>query len=62
MLSNGNLWKRCRHLDIRQPVQSFLYRAMNDATWVDDFWSDIPGYEQRVKCASLIPTGLDGSH
>ena len=55
-LPDPSLWKGCRNPDIRRPVQSFLYRALNDALRISDFWSRIPGFEQRARCASCDAT------
>lgn len=51
-LSDHSLWNGCRNPDIRRPIQSFLYRAIKNALRIGDFWSRIPGYEQRTRCTS----------
>ena len=59
--SNSHLWLKCRHPDIRRPVQTFLYKALHGAFRIGNFWNDIPQYEQRAHCASCneSPESLD---
>jgi len=51
-LPDRNIWKGCRHPDIRRPIQTFLFKAINDALRIGDFWSRIPNFEQRARCHS----------
>ena len=46
------IWIGCRHRDIRRPIQSFLYKAINNALRIGEFWERIPNFEQRARCAS----------
>ena len=60
-MTNTNLWTRCRHPDIRRPVQAFLYRAMNGALQIGQFWDNIPQHAHKSHCASCnaSPESLD---
>ena len=55
-LTNRNLWKGCRHQDIRRPVQAFLYKAINNTLRIGEFWERIPNLEHRARCASCDAT------
>ena len=59
--SNSHLWLKCRHPDIRRPIQTFLYKALHGAFRIGDFWNDIPQLAQRAHCASCneSPESLD---
>lgn len=46
------LWFGCRHRDIRKPIQTFLYKALNNTLQVGAFWEQIPNLEHRARCAS----------
>jgi len=50
--SDPHLWIKCRHPDIRHPIQTFLYKALHGAFWIGDFWNNIPQYVHRVHCSS----------
>lgn len=50
--TNRAIWKGCRNQDIRRPVQTFLFKAINDALRIGDFWSRIPNLENRARCSS----------
>ena len=51
-LHNRSIWKGCRHQDVRRPIQAFLYKAINRALRIGDFWTNIPTFEQRAHCPS----------
>lgn len=44
-LPNHSIWKGCRHRDIRHLIQTFIFKAINDALRIGDFWSCIPNLE-----------------
>ncbi|KAG2749053.1 RnaseH-domain-containing protein [Suillus brevipes Sb2] len=44
------IWKGCRHKDILKKVQMFIYKTLNNAYRIGDFWSKIPAYEHRAMC------------
>ncbi|KAG1765351.1 hypothetical protein EDD22DRAFT_978790 [Suillus occidentalis] len=48
--TNATIWKGCRHKNIMKKVQMFLYKMLNNAYRIGDFWSKIPTYEHRVTC------------
>ena len=50
--SDPHLWIKCRHPDIRHPIQMFLYKALHGAFRIGDFWNDIPQYAHRAHCSS----------
>ena len=60
-MTDTNLWLKCRHPDIRRPVQAFLYKALNGALRIGQFWDDIPQHAHRAHCASCnaSPESLD---
>ncbi|KAG1763615.1 hypothetical protein EDD22DRAFT_979328 [Suillus occidentalis] len=44
------IWRGCRNKDITKNVQMFIYKTLNNAYRIGDFWSPIPTYEHRAKC------------
>jgi len=50
--SSSHLWFKCRHPDIRCPIQTFLYKAIHGAFRIGNFWNDIPQLAHRAHCAS----------
>lgn len=48
--TDGAIWQGCRHRDISKKVQMFLYKSLNNAYRIGDFWSQIPTYEHRARC------------
>ena len=54
--SDRAIWSGSRHHDIRRPIQAFLYKAINNALRLGDFWERIPTLEYRAKCASCNAT------
>ncbi|KAG2336708.1 ribonuclease H-like protein [Suillus weaverae] len=48
--TDGAIWKGCRHKDITKKIQMFLYKTLNNAYRIGDFWSKIPTYEHRATC------------
>ena len=51
-LHNHSIWKGCRHQDIRWPIQTFLYKAVNSTLHIGNFWTNIPTFEQWARCPS----------
>ena len=51
-LPNHSLWKGCRNRDIRRPIQTFIFKAINDALRIGDFWSRIPNLKHCARCHS----------
>jgi hypothetical protein len=48
--TDGAIWKGCRHKDITKKIQMYLYKTLNNAYRIGDFWSKIPTYEHRAMC------------
>ncbi|KAH9857856.1 hypothetical protein C2E23DRAFT_707174, partial [Lenzites betulinus] len=44
------LWRDLRRPEISRRASDFLWRCMHEAYKVGDYWSNIPGYEQRETC------------
>ncbi|KIK38571.1 hypothetical protein CY34DRAFT_25586 [Suillus luteus UH-Slu-Lm8-n1] len=44
------IWRGCRNKDITKNIQMFIYKTLNNAYRIGDFWSPIPAYEHRAKC------------
>ena len=51
-ITNHTIWKGCRNADIRRPIQAFLFKAINNALRIGEFWNNIPTFEHRARCAS----------
>ncbi|EIN12318.1 RnaseH-domain-containing protein, partial [Punctularia strigosozonata HHB-11173 SS5] len=54
--TDGALWAGCRNSAIRRPVQQFVFKMLHGAYKVGDYWSHIPGFEDRATC-SLCQSG-----
>ncbi|KAG1728984.1 ribonuclease H-like protein [Suillus paluster] len=48
--SDKTIWTSCRNKDISKKVQMFLYKTLQNAYKVGDFWLQIPTFEQRARC------------
>ncbi|KAG1813448.1 hypothetical protein EV424DRAFT_1299676, partial [Suillus variegatus] len=44
------IWKSCRHKDISKKIQMFIYKTLNNAYRIGDFWLQIPTFEHRARC------------
>lgn len=44
------IWWRCRNKDIMKNIQMFIYKTLNNAYRIGDFWSPILAYEHWAKC------------
>ena len=55
-ISNRNIWKGCQNVDIRRPVQAFLYKAINCALRIGEFWSNILTFKHHTCCSSCDHT------
>ena len=49
-LTEAKLWHSLRHRDIRVQIHTFLWKVMHNAFRCGDFWSRIPGFENRALC------------
>jgi ribonuclease HI len=46
-----NIWKASDHADLRPPIRQFIFRSIHGIHKIGDYWKNIPGYSQRMKCA-----------
>ncbi|KZT18461.1 hypothetical protein NEOLEDRAFT_1193334, partial [Neolentinus lepideus HHB14362 ss-1] len=44
------LWLQCRNTNLCPLVRQFLYKVIQHAYCVGDFWMPIPGYEEQALC------------
>ncbi|KAI0659856.1 hypothetical protein C8Q70DRAFT_981825 [Cubamyces menziesii] len=45
------LWKSLRRDPMQPKTRDFIWKSLHNAYKIGKFWSPIPGYEQRAKCA-----------
>ncbi|KAH9833541.1 uncharacterized protein C8Q71DRAFT_823758 [Rhodofomes roseus] len=50
-LSEQDIWKGVRHVDIRNQIKDFLWKTLHNAHRCGSFWLNIPGYEERARCS-----------
>ncbi|KAG2063309.1 hypothetical protein BDR04DRAFT_1131112 [Suillus decipiens] len=48
--TDAAIWRSCRNNDMSKNVQAFLYKTLNAAYRIGDFWAQIPMYEHRAIC------------
>ncbi|TFY52803.1 hypothetical protein EVJ58_g9809 [Rhodofomes roseus] len=48
---SSEIWQSLRHRDLRLPVSDFLWKCIHNAHRSGDFWTNIPGYEDRAVCS-----------
>ncbi|KAG1848390.1 hypothetical protein C8R48DRAFT_556470, partial [Suillus tomentosus] len=48
--TDDTIWRSCRNADISKNAQMFLYKSLNNAYRVGEFWETIPNYEHRALC------------
>ncbi|KAG1820988.1 RnaseH-domain-containing protein, partial [Suillus subaureus] len=46
------IWKSCRHKDITKKIQMFIYKTLNNAYKIGEFWLQIPTFKQRARCST----------
>ncbi|KAI0073170.1 hypothetical protein K474DRAFT_1569324, partial [Panus rudis PR-1116 ss-1] len=44
------IWKSIRSKDFRRNISDFLWKSTHDTYRVGGFWTNIPGYQDRVEC------------
>ncbi|KAG1747280.1 hypothetical protein EDD22DRAFT_785679 [Suillus occidentalis] len=44
------IWRSCRSKDISKNIQAFMYKTLNTAYHIGEFWTQIPMYEHRAIC------------
>ncbi|OSC98484.1 RnaseH-domain-containing protein [Trametes coccinea BRFM310] len=54
--TTSKIWEALRRDPIPKKIRDFLWKAMHDAYRVGKYWENIPGYEDRARCAKC------GSH
>lgn len=50
--TDETIWKSCRHKDITKKIQMFIYKTLNNAYKLGEFWLQIPTFEQRARCST----------
>ncbi|KIK36157.1 hypothetical protein CY34DRAFT_94956 [Suillus luteus UH-Slu-Lm8-n1] len=48
--TDESIWKSCRNKDFPKKIQMFLYKSMNNAYRIGEFWQQIPTFEHRANC------------
>ncbi|KAH9910871.1 ribonuclease H-like protein, partial [Fomitopsis serialis] len=48
----ADLWRSIRQRDLQRPVSDFLWKAVHSAHRIGPYWTKIPGYEDRARCAA----------
>ncbi|KAI0038160.1 ribonuclease H-like protein [Auriscalpium vulgare] len=51
--TNQSLWKGISHKDIRKPIQTFLYRAMQNSYKLGDFWAARHD-DDKARCGACL--------
>ncbi|KAI0358274.1 ribonuclease H-like protein [Trametes cingulata] len=46
----GTLWSSIRRPEVRRQMRDFWWKALHGAHRVGEYWTHIPGYEQRAMC------------
>ncbi|KAG1809377.1 ribonuclease H-like domain-containing protein [Suillus subaureus] len=50
--TDESIWQGCRNKDLLKKVQIFLYKTLNNAFHIGDFWTQVPTLEHRACCQS----------
>ncbi|KZT18711.1 hypothetical protein NEOLEDRAFT_1038555, partial [Neolentinus lepideus HHB14362 ss-1] len=48
--TTAQIWLQCQNTNLRPLVRQFLYKAIQHAYRIGDFWTPIAGYEERAVC------------
>ena len=57
--TNKTIWRGLQKPTIRSKVRQFLYKAMHETQKIGDFWTHIPGYEERINCQTCnVPESM----
>ncbi|KAG2748918.1 ribonuclease H-like protein, partial [Suillus brevipes Sb2] len=48
--TDDTIWRNCRNKDLSKKVQSFIYKTLNNAFRIGDFWKQVPTFEHRARC------------
>ncbi|KAH7904524.1 ribonuclease H-like domain-containing protein, partial [Hygrophoropsis aurantiaca] len=49
-VSDENIWNSCKDESLTQKTRQFIYKTIQGAYKLGDFWNRIPNYETRAKC------------
>ncbi|KAH7925317.1 hypothetical protein BV22DRAFT_1011489, partial [Leucogyrophana mollusca] len=49
---DSTIWKSCRNEPLTQKTSQFIYKTIQGAFKIGDFWNRIPNYEIRAKCGA----------
>ncbi|KAI0073485.1 hypothetical protein K474DRAFT_1692645 [Panus rudis PR-1116 ss-1] len=50
--TSAMIWKSIRSKDFRRNISDFLWKSTHDIYRVGGFWTNIPGYQDRVECST----------
>ncbi|KAH7910890.1 ribonuclease H-like protein [Hygrophoropsis aurantiaca] len=56
-LSDEAIWNSCSSAELSNKSKQFIFRAIHGSFKVGEYWMNIPGFEQRARCAAC---GTDG--
>ncbi|KAG0692343.1 RnaseH-domain-containing protein [Suillus ampliporus] len=48
--TDETIWRSCRNKDISKSIQMFLYKSLNNAYRIGEYWESIPNYTHRAFC------------
>jgi len=51
-----SIWRNLKHPDIKQPIQSFLFRALHGSLRISEFWHRIPNFDHHATCINCRDT------
>ncbi|KAH9859092.1 RnaseH-domain-containing protein [Lenzites betulinus] len=58
--TTGAIWTAVWGTDISRKASSFFWKAIHGAYKIGEYWSNIPGYEQRAMCMECnVPESMD---
>ncbi|KAG2106486.1 RnaseH-domain-containing protein [Suillus cothurnatus] len=49
--TDETIWRGCRNKDLSKNTQMFIYKALNNAYCIGEYWENVPGYEHQAKCS-----------
>ncbi|KAH9837663.1 uncharacterized protein C8Q71DRAFT_706310 [Rhodofomes roseus] len=49
--SEAAIWRSLRNKDLHKKTTDFLWKSLHGTHRIGDFWDNIPGYEDRGRCA-----------
>lgn len=57
--TNETIWRGLQKPTIRIKIRQFLYKEMHETQKIGNFWSHIPGYEERQNCTTCqVPESM----